>query len=484
MEQPKPSVLYVDDEPENLSGFKFSFRKKYEIFIAHSGKEGLGILEKHQSLGVPIQLVITDQRMPQMTGVEFLEQIAKNYPDTMRIVVTGYSDVEAVMHAINKGGAFRYLTKPWGTEELSNAIEQALDYYFLRQENRRLVEELTTSLEEVQNLKQKLEEENLYLKEEVKLNHSFDQIISSSKLFRETLQQVEQVAPSDSTVLILGETGTGKELLAKAVHHISNRKNEPLVKVNCAALPSNLIESELFGHEKGAFTGAISRKIGRFELADKGSIFLDEIGELPLELQSKLLRVLQEGEVERLGGSKVIKVDVRIIAATNRDLQKEVEKGNFRADLYYRLYVFPINTPALRDRKEDIIPLVRHFVEKYSSKMGKNIEQIPKPIMNRLEAYHWPGNVRELENIIERAVIISSGKKLELGDWLQINHAAPSAAEKIDTLEDHERKHIIKALKMTNWRVSGDKGAAKILDINDRTLQSRMKKLDITRDSG
>jgi transcriptional regulator with GAF, ATPase, and Fis domain len=281
-------------------------------------------------------------------------------------------------------------------------------------------------------------------------------------------------------VLILGESGTGKELLARAVHNISERSERPLVKVNCSALPANLIESELFGHEKGAFTGAISRKTGRFELANEGTIFLDEIGDLPLELQAKLLRVLQEGEFERLGNSKTTSVDVRVIAATNRNLENMIKNGTFREDLFYRLNVFPIRIPPLRERKGDIPVLVKHFVKKYCQKIGSKIEIIPQDVLCTFQGYHWPGNVRELENMVERAVIISPGNKLVLGKWLNTNGSAGVASE-ISSMEETEKRHIIKVLEMTDWRVSGERGAARLLKMNPKTLDSRMRKLNITR---
>jgi PAS domain S-box-containing protein len=280
--------------------------------------------------------------------------------------------------------------------------------------------DLANALSEVENLKNRLQAENVYLQEEIKLEHNFEEIVSQSEALKKELRKLEQVATTDATVLILGETGTGKELLARAVHNLSPRRDRPLVKVNCAALPADLIESELFGHEKGAFTGAHARKIGRFELADGGTIFLDEIGDLPLALQAKLLRVLQEGEFERLGNPHTIKVDVRIIAATNRDLEKAIESGDFRGDLYYRLNVFPIKSPPLRERQEDIPLLVAHFVKKYGAKLGKNIEIIPQKVMDILLAYAWPGNVRELENIIERAVILARGFTIELDESLDV----------------------------------------------------------------
>jgi transcriptional regulator with GAF, ATPase, and Fis domain len=290
---------------------------------------------------------------------------------------------------------------------------------------------------------------------------------------------VEQVSSTDATVLVLGESGTGKELLARAVHNISNRSDRPLVKVNCSALPANLIESELFGHEKGSFTGATSRKIGRFELADGGTIFLDEIGDLPLELQPKILRVLQEGEFERIGNAKTIKVNVRIIAATNRNLDQEIKNGNFREDLYYRLNVFPINIPPLRERKEDTSLLINYFVNKYSRKVGKKIETISQNMIEKLTEYNWPGNVRELENIIERAVITNEGSKLNLNDVLPKSVSVIPGETEFQTLDELERQHIIKVLEMTNWKVSGEKGAAKILGLKRTTLEARMKKLEI-----
>ena len=339
---------------------------------------------------------------------------------------------------------------------------------------------LQEALSEVERLKNRLEAENIYLQEEIKLQHNFEEFISHSEVIKRILRQVEQVASTDATVLMLGETGTGKELLVRAVHNISARRDRPLVKVNCAALPANLIESELFGHEKGAFTGALTHKIGRFQLADGGTIFLDEIGDLPLELQSKLLRVLQEGEFERLGNPRTTKVDVRIIAATNRDLEKAIENRDFREDLYYRLNVFPIKSPPLREHKEDIPLLVKHFVMKYGAKIGKKIEDIPQKVMDTLQAYVWPGNVRELENVIERAVITSSGKKLQLGDWLP-KVGTSSGASHIPTLKELEREHIVEVLELTGWRVRGEKGAAKILGIKSTTLEARMNKLGVKR---
>ncbi len=341
-------------------------------------------------------------------------------------------------------------------------------------------ERLMEALNEVELLKNRLEAENSYLQEEINLEHNFQEIITRSERFKAILSNIEQVAVTDATVLISGESGTGKELLARAIHNISKRVDRPLVKVNCAALPANLIESELFGHEKGAFTGAIAKKIGRFELADGGTLFLDEMGELPLELQSKLLRALQEGEFEKVGSTKTQKVDVRVIAATNRDLESEVSHGKFRADLYYRLNVFPVESIALRERKEDISLLVKHFVAKFSAKVGKQISNIPKRVITSLQSYDWPGNIRELENVIERAVILSATNTLELGDWIP-KKVEVSTNSEFDTLAEFERKYILSVLQKTSWRVSGERGAAKILDMRPTTLESRMKKLGIKR---
>lgn len=332
--------------------------------------------------------------------------------------------------------------------------------------------------EEIAELKARLERENVYLQEEIKTQHNFEEIIGQSRTIKKVLKAIETVAPTEATVLILGETGTGKELVARAVHNLSARKAKALVKVNCAALPAGLIESELFGHEKGAFTGALTRKIGRFELAHGGTLFLDEIGDLPLDLQVKLLRVLQEGEFQRVGGSTTLKADVRVIAATNRDLAKAIQEEKFRPDLYYRLNVFPIRLPPLRERQEDISLLIRYFAMKYGTKLGKRIETIAEKTMAALQVYPWPGNLRELENIIERAVIISQGPELEFGEWLPKPGRSPCAAP-IPTLEELEREHILKTLELTGWRVSGDRGAAKLLGLKPTTLEARMKKLGI-----
>ena len=339
-------------------------------------------------------------------------------------------------------------------------------------------EALQKAVEEISQLKNKIEEENIYLREEINLAHNFDEIIGRSDPTKYVLFKIEQVAPTDATVLITGETGTGKELVAHAIHRSSPRRDRPLVKVNCAALSPTLIESELFGHEKGAFTGATSRKIGRFELANGATIFLDEIGELPLELQGKLLRVIQEGEFERLGSTKTFKVDARIIAATNRNLKIAVERGEFREDLWYRLNVFPITVPPLRDRKEDIPVLVEHFVKISSQKLGKKISSIHPAGMRILQNYDWPGNVRELANVLERAVINTNGAVLRVVDHFE-KAAVVELMQAEKTLEDMEKEYILRILDHTGWRIEGHKGAAKILGLNPSTLRTRMAKLGI-----
>jgi transcriptional regulator with GAF, ATPase, and Fis domain len=353
------------------------------------------------------------------------------------------------------------------TAELSVARQAA--------ENSRQVAE--NALVEIKKLKDQLEAERAYLQEEIKLEYNHENIVGQSNAINYVFYKVEQIAGTDTNVLILGETGTGKELVARAVHGMSLRKGRALIKMNCAALPSNLIESELFGHEKGAFTGASSRRLGRFEIADGATLFLDEIGELPLELQPKLLRVIENGEFERLGNSSTIKVNVRIIAATNRNLEDEVRKGAFREDLWYRLNIFPITMPPLRDRIEDIPLLVNFYVNKISKRLGKSIKMVPVTVMEALQSYHWPGNIRELENVLERGVISSSGPKLRLVDDLKKPHRDAVSASR--TLEDVEREYITRVLEQVRWKVSGEKSAAEILGLDRSTLRARMRKLNI-----
>jgi formate hydrogenlyase transcriptional activator len=330
---------------------------------------------------------------------------------------------------------------------------------------------------EIADLKDRLAQEKLYLEEEIRGEMDFEGIVGQSSALRHVLNLVETVAPSDSTVLLLGETGTGKELIARAIHDRSRRKDRTFVKLNCAAIPTGLLESELFGHERGAFTGAISQKTGRLELADQGSLFLDEVGDIPLEIQPKLLRALQEREFERLGSTRTKKVDVRLVAATNRDLEKMIENREFRTDLYYRLNVFPIRIPPLRERPEDIPLLVRYFAQKYGRRMEKQIESIPAAAMKKLAAWHWPGNIRELENFIERSVILTHGPALQvpISELAGNGKTAPMAG----TRDADERAEILRILKDTKGRVAGEQGAAARMRLKRTTLISRMKKLGI-----
>ena len=337
---------------------------------------------------------------------------------------------------------------------------------------------------EIDALKNKLQEEKLYLQEEIRTEYNFQEIVGTSATLKRALQDVETVAPTDSTVLIFGETGTGKEPIARALHNLSGRREHTLVKVNCAAIPTGLLESEMFGHEKGAFTGAVEQRKGRFELAHRGTIFLDEVEEIPLELQPKLLRVLQEHEFERLGSGKTIRVDVRVVAATNADLAQMVAEKKFRSDLYYRLNVFPVSLPALRERTEDIPLLINFFAQKFAQQMKKPIKTIPSETMTQLTAYSWPGNIRELQNLIERAVILSRGSVLEvpLAESKQSANGNPANQLQGPTkLEAVEREHILKVLRETGWVIGGPTGAAARLGLNRTTLNHRMRKLGINR---
>ena len=344
---------------------------------------------------------------------------------------------------------------------------------------KQMEEQLEERLREIEDLKHRLEQENIYLQEEIKLLAEHSEIMGQSAPIKNILAQAGQVAGTDSTVLILGETGTGKELLARYIHRMSLRKDRPLVTINCASLPPSLIENELFGREKGAYTGAMTKMIGRFELADGSTLFLDEIGELPLDLQSKLLRVLEDGKFERLGSTKSLHINVRIIAATNRNIEQEVVKGKFRQDLFYRLNVFPILIPPLRERSEDIPLLVWTFVREFEKRLGKQIEKIPHKTMQALQSYPWPGNVRELRNIIERAMILAQDKTLVV----ELPKNGSSESDTANSLEDIMRTEILAVLKKTNWRISGPGGAAEILRLKRSTLQSKIKKLGIKRPS-
>jgi formate hydrogenlyase transcriptional activator len=371
-------------------------------------------------------------------------------------------------------GLGRRADSPYGKDELD----------FLMQVSRQIAIAVENALayEEIRELKERLAQEQVYLQEEIRSEVSFEEIVGKSVALQRLLKNVETVAPTDSTVLICGETGTGKELIARAIHNLSPRHPNAFVKMNCAAIPTGLLESELFGHEKGAFTGAVAQRIGRFELANRGTVFLDEVCEIPIELQTKLLRVLQEREFERLGSTRTIRTDARLIAATNRDLSEMVEEQKFRSDLFYRLNVFPVRVPALRERPEDIPLLVRHFVQYFARRMHRVIETIPCETMSALTQYQWPGNIRELQNLIERAVILSPGPVLRVPlQDLPSRSAGGSDKGKPQTLADAERVHILGALKETKWVIAGPNGAAARLGMNRSTVQFRMKKLGIVR---
>ena len=363
------------------------------------------------------------------------------------------------------------------TTELTRTNAQLLHKI---EEHKQAKEALTQALARIQELSERLQLENIHLQQEVSRKYAFGEIIGQSRAMADVFTQVEQVAPQDATVLLLGETGTGKGLIAHAIHSRSARKTRPMITVNCAALPGNLIESELFGREKGAFTGAHAQQMGRFELADGGTIFLDEIGEMPLELQVKLLRVIQDGEFERLGSPRTVKVNVRVIAASNRNLKEEIRSGRFREDLFYRLSVFPINIPPLRQRSNDIPLLVQYFFTKYNKKIGKNIDTVTKETLSVLQAYRWPGNVRELENVIERAVITSQGPVLQIRDRFDTTEELRDERD-IKHLADLEQDHILQVLEKTGWRIEGDKGAALLLGLNPSTLRARMRKYGLRR---
>jgi DNA-binding NtrC family response regulator len=393
--------------------------------------------------------LVLDVQLPGLSGLDLQQELAKAGVKIPIIFITGYGDIPTSVRAI-KAGALEFLTKPVNREDLLHAIQQAIARDDIaRQPNG---------------------------------TENFKEIVGTSAALTAALKQVEVVAPTESTVLILGETGTGKELIARAIHTASSRSRRPFVKLNCAAIPTGLLESELFGHEKGAFTGAIAQRIGRFELADGGTIFLDEVGDIPLELQTKLLRVLQEREFERLGSTRTLRTDARLIAATNRELQKMVEQRKFREDLFYRLNVFPISVPALRERSEDIPLLVNHFAQRFARRMNRTIETIPVETMAALTRYAWPGNIRELQNLIERAVILSRGPVLQVPLKDLDNCTAPRGDnEKDQTLEEAQRAHILAILKETRWVLAGSRGAAARLGINRSTLQFRLKKLGIVR---
>lgn len=465
-------ILIVDDEPFNVDVLE----QELELLGFQTVSAGNGSDALKQAATENPSLILLDVVMPAMDGFEVCERLKASAAtkDIPVIFMTALSETADKVKAFSVGGV-DYITKPFQNEELFARVKTHLE---LRRSRLQLIEQnarLQREIEAHQQSKATIE----YLQEEINTGHNFEDVVGESKTLRKLLEKLQLVAATDSTVLIEGETGTGKELVARAIHNRSTRQQRPLVKVNCAALPRELIESELFGHEKGAFTGATQQRKGRFELADTGTIFLDEVGELSAEAQAKLLRILQEHEFERVGGAQSMRVDVRVIAATNRDLQTEVETGRFRSDLFYRLNVFPLVVPPLRERKSDIALLAQYFLEKATRKLGKNFDGLAPATLTELNRYSWPGNVRELQNVVERAAILCPGPLLEIEEPLALRTSATTPVN--GTLEEIERAHILRVLEENGWVIEGDQGAAAILGLNPSTLRGRLRKLGINR---
>jgi formate hydrogenlyase transcriptional activator len=483
----KATVLVVDDTPANLQLLlDYLPRQGFKVLVATNGERALQQVER----SVP-DLILLDVVMPGLDGFDTCARLKGNAStcDIPVIFMSARSETVDKLRGF-KAGAVDYITKPFQYEEvlarvtthialcrLQAALQEANDH--LEQRVTERTAQLESALSEVQELKNRLKAENDYLRGELSTD---DGIIGESPKLKKILQQVAQVASLDTTVLILGETGTGKELIARALHQTSPRCDRPLIKVNCAALPATLIESELFGHEKGSFTGATKKHIGRFELAAGGTIFLDEIGDLPLELQTKLLRVLQEGEFERIGSGTTLTTNARVVAATNRHLEQAIREGKFREDLFYRLNVFPIEIPPLRDRADDIPLLVKEFVARCSAKIGRDILEVPSETLAAYRAYSWPGNVRELQNVVERAIILASDGVLRVESNLSdsISQTAPIVDDPT-TFSDMSRRHILQVLQDTGWVIDGSSGAAHKLGLKASTLRYKMRKLGIVR---
>jgi DNA-binding NtrC family response regulator len=462
MNEKNPFVFVVDDDAamrDSLQDLLGSAGFNVETFA--SAQEFL----TSQRPDGPACLVL-DVQLPGLSGLDLQKELTKNNVDLPIIFVTGHGDIPMSVRAM-KAGAIEFLTKPLHDQDLLNAVEQAMN-----------------RSREIKGFREEQVDASRS-KNRARSNVSFSEIVGQSATLGRALEEVKTVAPTDSTVLICGETGTGKELIARAIHHLSLRRSNPFVKLNCAAIPTGLLESELFGHERGAFTGAITQRIGRFELANRGTIFLDEIGDIPLELQPKLLRVLQEREFERLGSARTIRTDARLVAATNVNLAERVDDKRFRSDLYYRLNVFPVFIPPLRERSEDIPVLVDHFVQKYGRRMNKRIDAIPAAAMKAMADYQWPGNVRELENFIERSVILSPEGELEppLEELQQQQIPTPMSAHAPHRLKEVEREHVLRILQDTKWKIGGSEGAAARLGMKRTTLQSLVKRLGIDRPS-
>lgn len=465
MKSDHPVLLIVDDEPANLQKLRRTFVDGYEVVEAASGEEALEILRKR-----PVDAVVSDQRMPGLSGVELLRRTIEVQPDAVRVILTGYTEVEDLMDAINQGHVHRYLTKPWEPMSLRQVIAQELRGRQLELENRRLSDELKEA-------NQRLSKENLSLRQEMKfLGEEVPELVFSSRAMGDLIQLLDRVVGTDSTVLIQGETGTGKELLARYIHRRSLRAEGALVPVNCGAIPADLVESAFFGHRKGAFTGATEDATGFFEMANGGTLFLDEVGEAPLDLQVKLLRVLQDGEIRPVGSSQSRKVDIRLIASTNRNLSDMVERGTFRQDLFFRLNVFAVLVPPLRARREDIIPLAQHFLGKFTRRLNKPAGPLEKGTLECLSTYDWPGNVRELENEIERLVILADSGVPVRESLLSERIRHPARASAGNALKEQlaalERELILDALDVHAHNKSR---AAEALGITRQTIIAKLK---------
>jgi DNA-binding NtrC family response regulator/signal transduction histidine kinase len=471
----KPRILLADDNADMRGYLRGLLSGGYEVTAVEDGAAALAAVRRQMP-----DLVLCDVMMPRLDGFGLLKEIRCDPAASALpvILLTARAGEESKVEGLGRG-ADDYLVKPFSARELTARVAATLALARLRKEAAER-QALAAALAAAQRIKDQLQADNIYLQGEIKLKYGDGEVVGQSAAIQEVLVQVEQVAATAATVLLLGETGTGKELLARAIHRRSPRHARLMVTLNCAALPATLVESELFGREKGAYTGALTQQAGRFELADSSTLFLDEVGELPLEMQAKLLRVLQEGRFERLGGAKTLKVDVRVVAASNRDLAKAVKEGRFRDDLYYRLNVFPIRLPPLRERREDIPALVWAFVKELAPAMGKAVESVPRATLEALQQYDWPGNIRELRNVIERALIVCPGPVLRVELPPPASPAAGEPAEGL-TLDAAQRRHILAVLEKTGWRVSGPHGAAALLGLKPTTLESRMAKLGIRR---
>ena len=475
------AILIVDDEEGIRESLELTLCDDYRVFTAKDAQEGLAIIEREN-----IALVIADQVLPGMTGVEFLEKVIEYNPSAIRMMLTGYADVASIVRAVNEGRIYRYIPKPWEPDELRVNVRRALESYSLTTENASLAAAL-------RDANDRLRQENLYLRREVQRRYAFENLIGSSPAIQRVFEVMEKVATTAATVLLSGETGTGKDLVARAIHYAGARKSARFVAQNCGALPDTLLESELFGHKRGAFTGAHEDKKGLFELAHNGTIFLDEIGETNPGMQVRLLRVLQDGEVRPLGASDVRKVDVRVIAATNRDLRKMVQEGAFREDLYYRLRVVEITIPPLRERREDIPVLAHHFLEDANKRMGRSIKGFTNAVMDRLVAHQWSGNVRELANEIERIVALAGDADTITVDMLSehvrgrpaLDDASAGGEEAVElsdmtlAVDELKRKLIRQALE----EVGSKSKASEKLGIPRQSLQKMMKRLGM-KDAG